>query len=154
MVVERTHGAAIERRIVEQEHRELSHSIARIDDVAHLVGTLGVNDLRVAIDTLVRGLRSGLLAHADWEDAWLYPHMDNLAGTPWATRMMRFEHKQIAALVDTIASDARRLQERSAPIHLEEIRSHLCALHTLVTSHLERETHFLVPLLDVAGADA
>ena len=154
MTAELKHGAAIERRIVEQEHRELAHSIARIEEVARLAGTLGVNDLTSAIEALVARLRQGLLAHADWEDAWLYPQMDRLAGPPWATRMMRFEHRQIAALVDTLGADARRLRERSGPNRLEEIRGHLCSLHTLVTSHLEREMHFLVPLLDEAGADA
>jgi iron-sulfur cluster repair protein YtfE (RIC family) len=155
MTVGLSQGAAIERRIVEQEHRELAHSIARIEEVARLVGTLGVNDLTGALETLVARLRKGLLAHADWEDAWLYPQMDDLAGTPWATRMMRFEHRQIAGLVETLATDARRLRERSGPNRLEDIRGHLCSLHTLVASHLEREIHFLVPLLDVgAGADA
>jgi hemerythrin HHE cation binding domain-containing protein len=154
MSLELSHGAAIERRIVEQEHRELSHSIARIEEVANLVGSLGVSDLASAIDDLVRRLRKGLLAHAEWEDAWLYPQMDLIAGTPWATRMMRFEHQQIAGLVDLLTQDSRRLRERSGPTKLEEIRGHLCSLHTMVQLHVEREAHFLIPLLDVAGADA
>lgn len=154
MSVELSQGAAVERRIVEQEHRELSHSIARIEEVAHLVGTLGVQDLARAIDDLIRSLRKGLLAHAEWEDAWLYPQMDVLAGTPWATRIMRFEHKQIAELVERLTEDSRRLRERSGPTRLEEIRGHLCSLHTMVQLHVEREAHFLIPLLDVAGADA
>jgi hemerythrin-like domain-containing protein len=154
MTIPLSQGAAVERRIIEQEHRELAHSIARIEEVAELVGTLGVNDLTHALETLVARLRAGLLGHADWEDAWLYPHLDGLAGTPWATRMMRFEHRQIAALVDRVEADARRLRERSGPNSLAEVRGHLCSLHTLVTSHVERENHFLIPLLDVAGADA
>ena len=40
-------------------------------------------------------LEHELKPHLAWEDRWLYPQLDEIAGTPWATRLPRFEHRQI-----------------------------------------------------------
>jgi hemerythrin-like domain-containing protein len=154
MSIEMTTGLAIERRIVDHEHRELVHCVNHVEETAHLVGSLSVHDLVRALDQLMANLRTGVLAHDDWEDAWLYPRLDQLAGSPWATRLMRFEHGQIAHLIGRLDEATRRLHEGAAPVHLEEVRGLLWSIHAIVRHHLEREEHFLIPLLDVAGADA
>ena len=86
MSIELTTGLAIERRIVDHEHRELVHAVNQIEETAHLVGSLSVHDLCHVLDQLMSNLRTGVLAHDDWEDAWLYPRLDQLAGSPCATR--------------------------------------------------------------------
>jgi iron-sulfur cluster repair protein YtfE (RIC family) len=145
-------GAEIERRFIEQEHRELASGIARIEDVGGLSGSLAAPDLSAALRSLLDWLGKSLLPHCDWEDSWLYPELDRIAGTPWATRSMRFDHRQIRELIDRLEIDWELLRHEPSHRHLVELRARLYALHALVRSHVEREERFLVPLLDARVA--
>jgi len=144
-------GAEVERRFIEQEHRELASGIARIEDVAGLSGSLAAPDLSAALRSLLDWLGKSYLPHCDWEDSWLYPELDRIAGTPWATRSMRFDHRQIRELVDRLEVDWELLRHEPTHRHLVDLRARLYALHALVRSHVEREERFLVPLLDARG---
>jgi iron-sulfur cluster repair protein YtfE (RIC family) len=141
-------GAEVERRFIEHEHRELASGITRIEEVAGLSGSLAAPDLSAALRNLLDWLLKAYLPHCDWEDSWLYPELDRIAGTPWATRSMHFDHRQIRELFDRLEIDWELLRHEPSHRHLVELRARLYALHALVRSHVEREERFLVPLLD------
>ena len=145
-------GAEVERRFIEQEHRDLTHGIGRIDEVAGLAGSLAAPDLSAALRNVLDWLHKAYLPHCDWEDSWLYPELDRIAGTPWATRSMRYDHRQIRELIDRLEIDWELLRHEPTHRHLGEIRARLYGLHALVRCHVEREERFLVPLLDARGA--
>ncbi len=141
-------GAEVERRFIEQEHREMTAGIARVDEVAGLAGSLAAPDLSAALRSVLDWLQRVYLPHCDWEDAWLYPDLDRIAGTSWATRSMRFDHRQIREMIDRLEIDWELLRHEPSHRHLGELRARLYGLHTLIHCHVEREERFLIPLLD------
>jgi hypothetical protein len=145
-------GAEVERRFIEHEHREMATGIGRIEDVAGLAGSLAAPDLSAALRNVLDWLHRTFLPHCDWEDSWLYPELDRIATTPWATRSMRFDHRQIRELIDRLEIDWELLRHEPTHRHLGDIRARLYGLHALVRCHVEREERFLVPLLDARGA--
>ena len=140
---------AAERTFVEHEHRELVPGINRIHEVACSVGTIPATDLSRALRDVMAWVDDVLQPHAAWEEQWLYPELDQRAGTPWATRLMQFEHGQIRDMTSRLDEDHTRLFEFG---HLggevSSIRCHLFGLEALLRAHVEREERFLVPLLD------
>lgn len=142
------HGAAAEYAFAEHEHRELAPGIHRIHDVACAVGTLAAPDLSMALLDVLDWIETVLDPHAAWEDAWLYPVIDRRVGTPWATRLMRFEHHQIREAAAKVAADGERLRHEPSRDEAVELRAHLFALEAILRAHVEREERFLIPLLD------
>jgi iron-sulfur cluster repair protein YtfE (RIC family) len=143
------HGAAIERRILGHEHREIEHVIARIETTAELAGNLAARDLGSALRSLLDAIQKTFLPHTEWEDEWCYPEIDRITGTPWATRLLRFEHQQIRATVQRLEADWLALRHEPSHRQLVDLRARLYTLHALVSSHFEQEERFLMPLLDV-----
>jgi len=141
-------GAAIERRIVGHEHREIEHVIARIEGTAEMAGNLAARDLSTALRGLLDSLEKTLLPHCEWEDNWCYPEIDRIAGTPWATKLLRFEHHQIRTMTDRLEADWLGLRREPTHRQLMDLRARLYALHAVVSSHVEQEERFLLPLLD------
>lgn len=141
-------GAAMERRFLDQEHRELELGIERIEEVAGLAGSLAARDLSHALRSLLDWLERTLRPHAEWEDSWLYPEFDRIGGTPWVTRLMRYEHHQIVELVKRLEVDWEELRHEPTHRELAGLRARLYALHALVRSHFEKEERFLLPLLE------
>jgi hemerythrin-like domain-containing protein len=138
-----------ERAFVEHEHRELAHGINRIHEVACSVGTVPALELSRALREVMEWVDGVLRPHAAWEEQWLYPELDLRAGTPWATRLLRFDHGQIRQMTSQLDHDHTRLFEFG---HLggetPSIRCHLFGLEALLRTHLEREETFLLPLLE------
>ena len=71
-----------ERTFVEHEHRELIPGINRIHEVACSVGTVPATDLSRALREVMAWVDGVLQPHAAWEEQWLYPELDQRAGTP------------------------------------------------------------------------
>lgn len=144
-----TAADVIETKFLEQEHRRIRDGIAVVQEVLGHAHTMTRPD---AIDGVVRTLawlRRDLLPHAAWEEAWLYPRLDAVARTPWATRVLRFEHEQIrdtaAALErEFLAAESRWTNEQAC-----RLVAALTRLETLVSAHLAQEQWFVSPLLDL-----
>jgi iron-sulfur cluster repair protein YtfE (RIC family) len=139
---------AIERRIISHEHRDLEHVVSRIEATAELAGNLAARDLAGALRSLLDSIQKTLLPHADWEDTWYYPQVDRLAGTPWATKLLRYEHQQIRATVERLEADWLALRREPTHRQLVDLRARLYGLHAVLTSHFEQEERFLIPLID------
>lgn len=143
---------AVELELLEHEHRRVRDGLgvlrAGIDE-AHLLARPD------AIDRTVRTLawlRRDLLPHAAWEEAWLYPQLDATAGTPWATRALRFEHDQIRELAAALEAAFATAESRWGPEAAYGLAIAMARLEALISAHLAQEQWFVRPLLDHDGA--
>ena len=93
-------------------------------------------------------LENELRPHLTWEAIWLYPEFDAIAGTPWATRLPRYEHRQIEAGIAALQVDSARWFGHSTPQTDADLVAHLSAIRALIAAHIEREDRFLLPLLE------
>ena len=130
------------------EHRELLPWLDRIHDVGCEIGHVSVKDLAVALHRVIVWLESDLARHAGWEESWLYPEIDARAGTPWATRTMRFEHHQIRAAVRSLAVEQEALGHELTVTQAGLLASHVFGVEALIRHHLEAEERVLLPVLD------
>jgi hemerythrin-like domain-containing protein len=142
------HPARAERDFTEHEHRELAPGIERIHAAACTAGDVTTWQLSAAVGDVTRWVDRVLKPHEAWEEATLYPELDRRAGTPWATKLMQFEHRQIREITDRLRSDRERLGRVHGHELIQDIRCHLFGLEAVLRAHLEREERFLVPLLE------
>ena len=136
---------------VEHEHAELTAGVARMHELACELPNCPASELLVAVGDVLRWVEETLRPHMAWEEAWLFPQIDAHAQTPWATRLVRFDHRQIARQAERLSS--HRLDVRHGPAHAAavELRSDLLALEALVRANIEREEEFLLPILESAA---
>ena len=120
----------------------------RIGDVAALTGSLAAADLAPALRTLVDWLEHSFEPHTAWEEQWLFPRLDQRAGSGWPGRLMRFEHDQIQRAVAELAVERDTLRHEPTHDDLLRLRSRLYGLEAIIRAHIEREERFLLPLLD------
>jgi hypothetical protein len=132
----------------EHEHLDLVRGINRIHDVACEIGRRPTPEVSVDVLGILRWLDGILDPHIAWEEGWLYPEIDVLTGTPWATRAARFDHQQIRDMAAKLRTDQRSLSGRESTDQVTELRCHLFSLEALLRAHIEREERFLIPLLD------
>lgn len=143
------HGSVIERRIIQHEHRDLEPVINRIEATAELAGHLAARDLAPALRSLLDSIRKALLPVLDWEETWYFPEADGLAGTPWATKLLRYEHQQIRTSLERLEADWLALRHEPTHRQLVDLRARLYALHTLIAGHFEHEERSLMPELEL-----
>jgi iron-sulfur cluster repair protein YtfE (RIC family) len=148
-------GAAIERRIISREHRDLEHVVARIESTAELAGNLAARDLATALRILLDDIEKHFLPHLEWEETWYFAEVDKIAGTPWATKLLRFEHRQFRVLVERLEADWLALRHEPSHRQLVDLRARLYGLHAITTTHFQQEEQYLMPVLDmVTGEEA
>jgi hemerythrin-like domain-containing protein len=142
------HDAVAEQGFAMHEHRELLPWIERIHDVGCAVGHLPAGELSVSLHRVIVWLKGDLEDHAAWEEAWLYPEIDERAGTHWATKVMRFEHQQIRAAVRRLAADQADLGHELTGSQASELAAQVFGLEAVLRAHLECEDRVMLPLLD------
>jgi hemerythrin-like domain-containing protein len=142
------HPMHAERDFAEHEHRELRPGIDRIHDAACSVGTVATPQLSIALLDVIRWVERVLQPHVAWEEASLYPELDRRAGTPWATKLMQFEHQQIREMTARLHRDQERLNMPHDLDLVQEIRCHVFGMEAILRAHVEREERLLLPLLE------
>ena len=115
------HDAVAEQDFAIHEHREVLPWLDRIHDVGCAVGHLSVGELKVELHRVVVWLEHCLEDHAAWEEAWLYPAIDAHAGTPFATKTVRFEHQQIRNGVRHLSADQATLGHELTRTQADEL---------------------------------
>ncbi len=148
MAMSQHQGVAVERRILSHEHREIEHVVGRIEATAEMAGNLAARDLASALRSLLDSVEKTLLPHLDWEDNFCYPEMDRLAGTPWATRLLRLQHQQVRQSVERLEADWLALRREPTHRQLVDLRARLYGLHALMSAHFEQEERVILPFLD------
>lgn len=143
-----THGRQMISAFVEHEHEELIAGIHHIHDVAEELAGLPADRMSIAVAKVLRWVDETLKPHMAWEESWLFPQIDDRAHTPWLTRMVRFDHLQIAHQSDRLRIDQLHLGHGPSRETVMRVSGDLIGLETLLRANLEREDHFLVPLLE------
>ena len=139
-----------ERDFVSNEHLEMRRGLDRIHEVAVLRGTN--DELSLAALEVLHWVDTVLEPHAHWEDRWLYPEIDDRAGTHWATKLMSFEHRQIRDATTALSEARMRLREHGSVPAALEVRGRLFALEAILRVHMAREERFLIPMLDAEAS--
>ena len=135
------------RSFVEAEHRELRRLVDRTGETAELVCRIEPDDAAHELRALLDALDERLVPHMEWEAAFCYPQLDRNAGTPWVTRLLREQHRQIRARIARL--EGAWAARRGDPVreHQSEFRAQLLGLADLLNSHCEQE-ELVLPLLD------
>lgn len=147
MTTELEAGLSVTRHIVEHEHSELAAGVAGIEEAAAGSEPIALRELPHRVRVILDWFDRRLAEHLAWEDAWLYPQLDRLAGTPWVGRLMRFEHVQIRGAFGRLEADWESLEPSPDPARLAALRGRLYGLACAIRAHLEREEWLLTPLL-------
>lgn len=138
-----------EHDFVSHEHAEMRRGIERILEVA---GLRASNDeLSAAVIEVLHWIHHVLEPHAQWEDRWLYPQIAARAGTPWATKLMTYEHEQIRETAHAVAAARLDLHDHGSTAAVIELRGQLFGLGAILRAHMVREERFLIPLLDTSA---
>jgi iron-sulfur cluster repair protein YtfE (RIC family) len=132
----------------EHEHRDLARGLHHIHEAGAGIGHESRDELAAHVLGVLDWVGHTLEPHLAWEDAWLYPEIDALAGTAWATSIARFDHQQLREMVARIRTDYESLPALPPGERHTALRYDLFGLEALLRAHLEREERFLVPLLD------
>jgi len=143
-----------EGRFAAQEHRDLALGLTYIGDTIERSRDLTSAELWARLHHALGWLEHELKPHLTWESTWLYPEFDAIAGTPWATKLPRFEHHQIETVIAALEADSARWLGRSTPQTDADVVCHLAAIRALIAAHFEREDRFLLPLLEDRAAPA
>jgi hemerythrin-like domain-containing protein len=138
----------IEGRLLEEEHRRLREGLVRLQESIRVLHDLPRPDAVDRVTRTLSWLRRDVLPHAAWEEAWLYPHVDTLAGTPWATRALRFEHDQVRDMATALEREFLAAEERWSPAQTSRLAVAMARLETLIAAHLAQELWFVNPLLE------
>ena len=139
-------GTIPEHDFASHEHAEMRRGIESILEAARL--HVSNDELSTAALGVMHWVDHVLEPHAQWEDRWLYPEIDERAGTPWATKLMTFEHQQIRDAAQAVATARLALREHGSTAAVIELRGRLFALDAVLRAHMAREERFLIPLFD------
>jgi len=139
---------AVEEQIVEREHHALRAGLSLLQgaiDDAHRMPPLDLAD-RVARTSL--WLRREVLPHLAWEEAWLYPRLDEAAGSPWATRGLRVQHEQVRELAGALEGVSSTSHEHWTGETESHVVAAMARLDAVISAHLAQEELTVLPLLD------
>jgi iron-sulfur cluster repair protein YtfE (RIC family) len=142
---------AIEGQLLDQEHRQIRAGLSSLQEGIDRAHAMSRSD---AIDRVVRTLawlRRDLLPHAAWEEAWLYPHLDRAAGTPWATQALRLQHEQIRELAAALEREFAAAEVSWSAEEAFQLTVAMTRLEALISAHLTQEQWFVGPLLEMTG---
>jgi iron-sulfur cluster repair protein YtfE (RIC family) len=143
-----TGGRQMIRSFVDHEHEELIGGIDRIHAVACELPTLSTPQMSARVEGVLRWVDQTLRPHMAWEETWLFPTIDDRVQTRWATRLVRFDHRQITQQAERLRAHRPRLEHGPSTEAIVEVRCDLFGLEALLRADLEREEAFLLPLLE------
>ncbi len=131
------------------EHRELFPHVERILEVARTVGNGTTAQLGPELEEVHAFLAHHLLAHAQAEEAALYPAVQAALGSPDVTRTMARDHVEIGGYVDELARLKTGLTGAAlTDIVANDLRRVLYGLYALLKLHFAKEEEVYLPILD------
>lgn len=142
-----TVGRQAIRAFAEHEHDELAAGMDRIHELGAELATLPVDRRAASIDKVLHWIDADLKPHMAWEESWLFPQIDARARTPWATRLVRFDHQQIAAQAERLHAHCVYASQFSSN-DIVTLVADLSGLEALLRANVEREERFLLPLIE------
>jgi iron-sulfur cluster repair protein YtfE (RIC family) len=147
MTTTMANGRQVIRAFVEHEHQDLEVGIERIHESAEDLPRLSVDQKSASVSRVLRWVDEVLKPHMAWEESWLFPQIDDRERTPWVTRLVRFDHRQIAQQAERLHTHTLG-GHRGTPDEARTLVVDLSGLEALLRANLEREEQFLLPLLE------
>lgn len=140
--------------LVRAEHAEIRPHLDHLRTLAEGAETADDAALRQRLDHVIAFLRTGVLAHAEVEEATVYPAAERLLrALGGATRTMTLEHEQIRARVEELERIAAEARYPDAA--RSRLARSLAALEALLRAHFDKEEEVYLPLLaHLAPAEA
>ena len=132
---------------VEHDHEELVAALDSIHKAAEELAGLPVHGKANSIAKVLSWVDETLKPHLAWEESWLCPEIDTRAQTTWVTRLVRFDHRQIADQASRVKAHQSHLERGPSREAEADLFGDLLGLEMLLRADLEREEHFLIPLL-------
>jgi iron-sulfur cluster repair protein YtfE (RIC family) len=136
---------------VEHEHRELTAGIDHIHELTGTLATVPADRKSASVGKVLEWIEDTLVPHMAWEETWLCPQIEDQQESHWVTRLVRFDHQQISRQANRVKAHQPHLDHGPSSETVTELLGDLFALEALLRAHLEREEHFLVPLLEGVG---
>lgn len=131
----------------EHEHRELARGLNQLHATACGVGVTPAPETLQHVGHALAWFTREVEPHLAWEESWLFPRIEELAGTPWATRPARFDHQQIREVAAGLQRQEHSPAARITPATQADLRCALFSLEALLRAHIEREERFIIPVL-------
>jgi iron-sulfur cluster repair protein YtfE (RIC family) len=145
-------GAAVEERILEREHEGIRAGLSSLQGTIEDAHRLTRVELAERVARATAWMHREFLPHAAWEEAWLYGRLDHEAGSPWATRGLRFQHEQIRELAAALETTSMIAHDRWTPEIAFDLVAAMARLDALLSAHLAQEELYVLPLLDEASS--
>ena len=131
------------------EHRELFPHVDRILQVAGTITEGKVPCLRNDLEEIYAFLAQHLLAHAQAEEAALYPVVQKAMGSPDATRTMSRDHIEVKSYVEELGTLKDGIRDESlTTTQAAELRRVLYGIYALLKLHFAKEEEVYLPILD------
>jgi iron-sulfur cluster repair protein YtfE (RIC family) len=147
-------GEAIDEQYVEAEHRRLRVGLANLGEAIEDAHRASRAEMAARLVDALRWLRHDVLPHAAWEEAWLYPAVDRLAGTAWATRSYRLEHAWLKELAQELEVELERIHDQWSLRLTVEVVAALARLEAVLSLHLAEEERFALPVIEAESSPA
>ena len=126
------------------EHKELIPQIEQILKVADSLPDAPNEQIRAGIQEVYEFLAYHLTPHAQAEEAALYPVVQQVLGSPEATRTMSRDHVEIGRYVKELDELRQDLSTRNT----RSLQRVLYGLYALVKVHFAKEEEVYLPILD------
>lgn len=126
------------------EHKELIPHIEQILIVADSLPDAPQEQIRDGVQEVYEFLAYHLIPHAQAEEAALYPVVQQVLGSPEATRTMSRDHVEVGRYVEELAV----LRQDLSPRNTKPLQRVLYGLYALVKVHFAKEEEVYLPILD------
>lgn len=131
------------------EHKELFPHVDRIRQAAEWIGEAPLTEVRRAVEEVYDFLAYHLKPHAEAEDAALYPVVQQVLGSPDATKTMSRDHVEVGRYIEELASLKAELTDRPlTSAQATALRRVLFGVYALVKVHFAKEEEVYLPILE------
>jgi hemerythrin-like domain-containing protein len=127
------------------EHREMQEHLRHVHEWVGTLSTQQPPEQRKLAQKIASFFEKHIKPHAEWEERFLYPVVDKLAGggANAFTSTMRYEHRVVGRWIGELRSDADKPK-----IDVPKFARRADNLLGLIWAHFEEEEEVLLPLID------
>jgi hemerythrin-like domain-containing protein len=127
------------------EHREMQEHLRHVHAWVGALATQQPSEQRKTAQKVASFLEKHIKSHAEWEERYLYPVVDKLAGGgPNAfTSTMRYEHRVVGRWIGELRAEADKPKVDAA-----KFTRRADNLLGLIWAHFEEEEEVLLPFID------
>ncbi len=138
-------AAAVERRFVEFEHRDLRPGLDRLREVTQEWPRMNRDEAVDGMLRVVNWAEHEVLPHLAWERTWWYPELGRQAGSPLATNLVQFLGHHLQERIAALSVEGRVLTVDHSADERAEAGLALAALYAELVLHLDVAAHLLDP---------